>query len=121
MNKDKIEGAYVLMKRFKNRLKGLDEVIRQISEDKVSQAELKAVTVNVSNANVRSMFNDMKHLFDTTVEQFDKKVAFERQKVAKSYESILEKQRNMILSFEMKYNNMIRSRIDTHENALADL
>ena len=48
-------------------------------------------------------------------------MAFERQKVAKSYETILEKQRSMILSFEMKYNNMIRSRIDTLENALADV
>ena len=67
-NKDKIEGAYVLMKRFKNRLKGLDEVIKQISEDKVSQAELKAVQLTVTNDNVRSMFDDMKHLFDTTVE-----------------------------------------------------
>ena len=26
-HKDKIEGAYLLMKRFKNRLKGFDEVI----------------------------------------------------------------------------------------------
>lgn len=63
----------------------------------------------------------MKHLFDATVAQFDKKVAFERQKVAKSYETILEKQRSMILSFEMKYNNMIRCRVDTLENALADV
>ena len=61
----------------------------------------------------------MKHLFDTTVQQFDKKVAFERRQVAKSYESILEKQRSMILSFEIKYNNMIKNRIDTLENALA--
>ena len=46
-NKDKIEGAYVLIKRFKNRLKGFDEVIKQVSEEKVSHAELKNMKLTV--------------------------------------------------------------------------
>ena len=41
--------------------------------------------------------------------------------MAKSYESILEKQRNMILSFEMKSNNMVRGRLDTIELAMENL
>ena len=41
--------------------------------------------------------------------------------MAKSYESILEKQKNMILSFEMKYNNMVCGRLDTIELAMKNL
>ena len=35
-DKDKIDGAYLLIKRFKNRLKGFDEVIKKISAEKAS-------------------------------------------------------------------------------------
>jgi len=36
-----------------------------------------------------AVFSDMKILFDSTVRQFDEKVAFERGEVAKSYERIV--------------------------------
>ena len=120
-DKDKIDGAYLLIKRLKNRLKGLDEVIKKISAEKASLELFEKLKQSVTKERAMSIFNDMKQLFDTTVQQFDKKVAFERHQVAKSYESILEKQRSMILSFEMKYNNMIKYKIDTLENALADV
>ena len=35
-DKGKIDGAYLLIKRFKNRLKCLDEVIKKISAEKAS-------------------------------------------------------------------------------------
>ena len=63
----------------------------------------------------------MKILFDSTVKQFEAKVDHERNEVAKSYEKIVEKQRNMILSFEMKYSNMIKSRLDRLEAFTDDL
>jgi len=63
----------------------------------------------------------MQILFDSTVKQFESKVDQERNEVAKSYEKIVEKQRNMILGFEMKYSNMIKGRLDRLEAFADDL
>ena len=41
MNKGKIDGAYILLKRFKNRLKGLDQVVSQIERDKLSNKDFE--------------------------------------------------------------------------------
>lgn len=121
MHKDKIEGAYLLIKRLKNRLKGFDEVIKRIGAEKANLSDFKDLQHSIAKERTQSIFEDMKRLFDTTVEQFDRKVKLERVNVAKSYESILDKQRKMILAFEMKYNGMINKRLDTLENALAEL
>lgn len=45
----------------------------------------------MSHGRAESVFDDMKVLFDTTVEEFHKKVAFERNHVAQAYEKIIEK------------------------------
>lgn len=63
----------------------------------------------------------MKILFDSTVKQFETKVDHERNEVAKSYEKIVDKQRSMILGFEMKYSNMIKGRLDRLESFADDL
>ena len=39
MDQGKIEGAYLLLKRFKNRLKLLDDALAHISDHKVDRAE----------------------------------------------------------------------------------
>ena len=35
-DKGRIDGAYILIKRFKNRLKGMDDVIRRVSDEKAN-------------------------------------------------------------------------------------
>lgn len=43
INKDRIEGCYFLLRRFKNRLKQFDDVIKKISETKAGKVEIEEV------------------------------------------------------------------------------
>lgn len=121
MSKDKIEGAYILLKRFKNRLKGFDSVIKKVSDEKADREDFVRLEQSMAKGRAESVFVDMKILFDSTVKQFDQKVVYERKEVAKAYERIVEKQRAMILGFEMKYDNMIKGRMDRLEAVMDDL
>lgn len=120
-NRDKIEGAYILIKRFKNRLKGFDGAIKKVSDEKADREDFVKLKQSLVKARIESVFDDMKILFDSTVKQFDQKVVHERKEVAKAYERIVEKQRSMILGFEMKYNTMIKGRMDKLEAVTDDL
>ena len=64
---------------------------------------------------------DMVLLLETTLRGFEGKIEAERQKVASSYNRILEKQKNMILAFEMKYTNLIKQRMDRIEAFTNDI
>ena len=66
-HKDKIEGAYLLLKRFKNRLKGMDEVVRSVSKDKADKKDFEKLEKSLAKGRAEAVFNDMKDLFDTTV------------------------------------------------------
>ena len=66
-NKDKIEGAYLILKRFKNRLKGIDEVVKKVDQEKVNRTEFKKLEASMDQNRAINMFDDMKTLFDTTV------------------------------------------------------
>ena len=76
---------------------------------------------SLAKGRAESVFNDMKLLFDTTVAEFDKKVVYERNQVAQCYERILEKQKNMVLGFEMKYSSLYQQRIERLEASLDEL
>ena len=68
-----------------------------------------------------SVMNDMKLLFDSAVKEFEKRMCAEKHDLTSSYGSILEKQKKMILAFEMKYSNMIKQRMDRLETFTNDL
>jgi len=57
-----------LIKRLKNRLKGLDEVIQKVSSEKANLSEFAKLKHSVSKDRTESVFDDMKRLFDATVE-----------------------------------------------------
>lgn len=66
-NKDRIEGAYLILRRFKDRLKGIDEVVKKVNQEKVNRTELKRFEDSMDQNRAITMFDDMKTLFDTTV------------------------------------------------------
>lgn len=65
-DKNKIEGAYLLLRRFKNRLKGLDEVIQNISKDKASHTDFDNLKKSLDGGRAQSVFDDMKVLLEST-------------------------------------------------------
>ena len=58
-DKSKIDGAYLLLKRFKNRLKNYDLALAQIEGRKADKQELTQLAKRVDNANVLTIFKDM--------------------------------------------------------------
>lgn len=77
-DKSKIEGAYLLLRRFKNRLKTFDSALEKVNCNKVERKELEKLAASVDKSHAQTIFRDMKLLFDTTVMQIDKKVVDER-------------------------------------------
>ena len=75
MDKSKIEGAYLLLKRFKNRLKTFDSALSKVHTMKVDKKDFETLKVSLDKDRAASIFNDMKLLFDTTIGQFDEKCA----------------------------------------------
>ena len=59
-DKAKIDGAYLLIKRLKNRLKGLDEVVHKVSNDKINHTDFELFKKSMSKHRADSVFDDMK-------------------------------------------------------------
>ena len=47
-DKSKIDGAYLLIKRFKNRLKEIDEVLRKVSTEKANHVDFERLETSVA-------------------------------------------------------------------------
>ena len=121
MDKGKIEGAYLLLKRFKNRLKTFDSALEKVHIQKADKKDFLALKVSLDKDRAASIFNDMKILFDTTVKQFDEKVVYERTQVEERYAKILRDQRLVMQTFEKKYNILVMKKIDKLEKIVNDL
>ena len=74
MDKSKIEGAYLLLKRFKNRLKTFDTALAKVHDLKADKKDFTELQQSLDKDRAQSIFNDMRILFDTTVKRFDEKV-----------------------------------------------
>ena len=66
-DKSKIDGAYLLIKRFKNRLKGLDEVVRRVNSEKANRIDLERLEKVTARGRAEVVFEDMTQLFESTV------------------------------------------------------
>lgn len=120
-DKNKIEGAYLLLRRYKNRLKAFDEAVKVIHENMADKKDFAELKKSIQPGRNVAVMEDMKLLFDSTVKQFDKRLIAEKNQLAATYDRIIQKQKNMVLAFEMKYSNMIKSRIDRVEAFTNDL
>ena len=120
-DKSKIEGAYLILRRLKNRLKAFDHIVKIIHETKADKKDFLVLKKSVEPVRTEMIMNDMKLLFDSTVKQFDKRLRAEKSQLTVTYDRIIEKQKNMTLAFEMKYSNMITQRIDRVETFSNDL
>ena len=60
-----------MLKRFKNRLKGFDQSLKQVTESKADRTEFVALEQSLAKGRAEAVFDDMKILFDSTYEQFE--------------------------------------------------
>ena len=64
-DKSKIDGAFLLLKRFKNRLKAFDTALHAMDRSKVNQNEFNELCTSIDKERSRAIFDDMKRLFDS--------------------------------------------------------
>ena len=73
-DRNKIDGAFLLMKRFKNRLKAFDAALHAMDRAKVNMTEFLNLKTSLDMARSQTIFDDMKRLFDTASSNFEKKL-----------------------------------------------
>lgn len=78
MDKNKIEGAYLLLKRFKNRLKNFDSALEKVHEQKADKKDFIQLKASLDRDRAMSIFNDMKILFDSSIKRIDERFVLEK-------------------------------------------
>ena len=72
-DKSKIDGAYLLLKRYKNRLKNYDTALERLESKKVDRPELEAVIATIDKDKGATIFRDFQLLMDSTVQHIEGK------------------------------------------------
>ena len=90
MDRGRIDGAYLLLKRFKARLKLFDKALERLYEDKSSKVELQELTRSLDPNRTEVIFKDMKKCFETSLAQALQRLDHHRQKEQIRYEELLE-------------------------------
>lgn len=65
--------------------------------------------------------DDMKILFDTTAKEFDRKLIAKVGEVERTYARLMEKQKTMMIAFEIKYSNKIQQRLEYVEQLMENI
>ena len=77
-SKDSIQGAYLLLKRYKNRLKAFDHTLLAMNENKVEKTEFNALKMSVDKEQAKNIYRDMQQLFDVTVNDLKARIEHDR-------------------------------------------
>ena len=73
-DKSKIDGAYLLLKRYKNRLKNFDFALQKMENKKAEKSEIQNMLKLIDEHKGTTIFNDMKMLMDTSMQQIEERV-----------------------------------------------
>ena len=120
-DKDKIEGAYLLLKRYKNRLKVMDAALQKIDEKKSDRWELKKLSDNVDPSKQISIFNDMKELFDITIQGLEQKRAQDLTKIEATYDKLVREQRRETQKQKADFTRLLLGRVNKIEKFVNEL
>lgn len=66
-DKNKIDGAYLLMDDLRGHLKKLDKALEKMWKEKSDRSEFEMLKLSVDETRAKTIFNDMKELFETTM------------------------------------------------------
>ena len=76
--KSNIQGAYLLLKRYKNRLKAFDEALCKMNLSKVDLADFNALKMSVKQERTITVYEDMQKLLDSKMNQIDQTIQRDR-------------------------------------------
>ena len=76
--------------------------MKSIREEKVNKTDFLRLENSLAVGRAEAVFDDMKRLFDLTVNNLKAKAAQERTFIEETYNRIVEDQKKMMIGFEMK-------------------
>lgn len=79
-----VQGAFMLLKRYKDRLKVFDQTLCQLDKNKVSIQQFDKLQASLDKEHGTNLFNDMKRLFDSSMSSIKSTIKLDREKTIKS-------------------------------------
>ncbi len=70
LEKNKIDGAFILIEEMKKQFKRFDKALEKMHKEKASFLDFEYLKQSVDPSSAKAIFNDMKLLFDATLEDF---------------------------------------------------
>lgn len=67
-----------------------DKAFEKLHRDKASRDELEMLRLSVDESRAKSIFNDMKELFDVSIKEIQKQQGLEKQKMKEAFQYVLE-------------------------------
>lgn len=92
--KDRIGGAYLLLKRYKNRLKAFDQTLSTINATKVDKVEYDKFKLSLEKERAMTLFRDMELLFDSTITDMKREMHNDKTALEGLVRKLLDKQRD---------------------------
>ena len=120
-DKSKIDGAYLLLKRYKNRLKNFDSALERIYEIKADKSQVEKIEEQSKPERAISVFKDMKMLLDATTKQFEERLQREMTKIQTQYGKLLQEQKQAVYDIENHYSHQIGSKIQGMEDFMNEI
>ena len=99
----------------------MDTALQTIDEKKSDRCELKKLSDNVEPSTHTSIFNDMKELFDTTVQSLEQKRIRDLASIEATYDKLVREQRNEVQKQKAEYNYLLLGKITKIERFANEL
>ena len=99
-DKSKIDGAYLILRRLKDRLKAFDVALQALNKAKVNISDFKRLETSLDMARAEIIFEDMKRLFDTASVNFEARITKESEKTTALFQKLLGQQREMTANID---------------------
>jgi hypothetical protein len=80
-----IDGAYLKIEGLQKQLKGFDKALERMAKDKANCKDFDLLKLSVDPSRAKTIFNDMKELFETVTENFKKSLENEKEKMREAF------------------------------------
>ena len=111
MDKSRIDGAYLLLKRFKLRLKQFDKALEKLHSEKASTEQFSILCQSLDRHRATAIFNDMKNLFDNSIKSVQSNMKREREKTEDMHIVELQHKQTELRQIEMKYSYLYNEKL----------
>ena len=119
--KDSIQGAFMLLQRYKNRLKGFDAALNTINASKVDQNEYDAFKTSLEKERSSTIFRDMQLLVDSQSASLQAQMKRDKNEFERIVHKIKEQTKDSIKAQEQAVKKAYGSKLNRLEKFMDNL